>query len=161
AGTMSYDEGDERFSVLLQPPTEKRHWHEKWRAVDAYINDVRGILTRAGDETVGEMWSLYDGRDVLNEIDPRFGDNIHRHIRQVLQQDIFHVSANTDPKGDRSKRPQDQDRDMMVHVTRETDAGIVLRGAKYETAASSADQVFLKRPSARGQTSNCRIMRSA
>ena len=33
---------------------------------------------------------------------------------------------------------------MMVHVVRETDAGIVLRGAKYETAASYADQAFLK-----------------
>src|SRR6202007_3075096 len=90
------------------------------------------------------MGSLYDGRDVLNEIDPRFGDNIGRHIRRVLQQDLFHVSANTDPKGDRSKRTQDQDPDMMVHVVRETDAGIVLRGAKYETAASYADQAFLK-----------------
>ena len=31
---------------------------------------------------------------------------------------------------------------MMVHVTRETDAGIVIRGAKYETAAAYADQAF-------------------
>jgi len=73
-----------------------------------YLNDIRGILTRVGDETVGEMWSLLDGREVLNEIDPRFGDNIDRHIRLVLLEDIFHVSANTDPKGDRSKRPQDR-----------------------------------------------------
>ena len=108
------------------------------------MSDVRGILTRVGDETVGEMGSLYDGREVLNEIDLRFGDNIDRHIRRVLQLDTFHVSANTDPKGDRSKRPQDQDPDMMVHVVRETDAGIVLRGAKYETAASYAGQEFLK-----------------
>jgi 4-hydroxyphenylacetate 3-monooxygenase len=151
AEIMSYCEpaqgraGDEeRFSILLRPPIEKVHWHEKWRAVDAYLNDIRGILTRVGDETVGEMWSLLDGRDVLNEIDPRFGDNIDRHIGRVLQRDIFHVSANTDPKGDRSKRPQDQDPDMMVHVVKETDAGIVLRGAKYETAASYADQAFLK-----------------
>ena len=35
--------------------------------------------------------------------------------------DPFHVSANTDPKGDRSKRPQDQDPDMLLHVVRETD----------------------------------------
>ncbi len=40
------------------------------------MNDIGGVVTRVGDETVGEMWSLYDGRDVLNEIDPRFGDNI-------------------------------------------------------------------------------------
>src|ERR1700720_385948 len=92
------------------------------------------------------MWSLLDGREMLNEIDPRFGDNIDRHVRLVLdlEQDTFHVSANTDPKGDRSKRLQDQDPDMMVHVVKETDVGIVLRGAKYETAASYADQAFLK-----------------
>jgi 4-hydroxyphenylacetate 3-monooxygenase len=33
---------------------------------------------------------------------------------------------------------------MMVHVAKETDAGIIIRGAKYETAASYADQAFLK-----------------
>jgi 4-hydroxyphenylacetate 3-monooxygenase len=108
AAVISYQEGEDRFSILLRPRTgEKAHWHENWRAIDAYLNDIRGILTGVGDETVGEMWSLRDGRDVLNEIDPRFGDNIDCHIREVLQQDIFHVSANTDPKGDRSKRRQD------------------------------------------------------
>jgi 4-hydroxyphenylacetate 3-monooxygenase len=54
------------------------------------------------------------------------------------------VSANTDPKGDRSKRPQDQDPDMLLHVVRETDNGIVVRGAKYETAAAYANQAFTK-----------------
>jgi 4-hydroxyphenylacetate 3-monooxygenase len=83
---------------LLRPPTEKAHWHEKWRAVDAYLNDIRGIMTRVGDETIGEMWSLLDGREVLNEIDPCFGDNIDRHIRRVLQQDIFHVSRTPIPR---------------------------------------------------------------
>ena len=144
AAAMSYQEGGERFPLLLRPPTEKEHWHEKRRAIDLYLKEIGGVLTRVGDETVGEMWSLLDGRDVLNEIDPRFGANIDRHVQGVLQRDLFHVSANTDPKGDRSKRPQDQDPDMMVHVVRETDAGIVLRGAKYETAASYADQAFLK-----------------
>ncbi|HEX3954260.1 MAG TPA: 4-hydroxyphenylacetate 3-hydroxylase family protein [Stellaceae bacterium] len=141
---MVFEEDGDKLSTLLRPPTEHEHWREKWRALDVYFNDIKGVVTRVGDETVGEMWSLFDGRDVLNEIDPRFGDNIERHIRRVLTDDVFHVSANTDPKGDRSRRPQDQDPDMMVHVVKETDAGIVLRGAKYETAASYADQAFLK-----------------
>ncbi len=63
---------------------------------------------------------------------------------RALETDVFHVSANTDPKGDRSKPPQDQDPDMMVHVVKETDKGIIVRGAKYETAAGYADQAFLK-----------------
>src|SRR5438128_5599171 len=161
AATMVFAEAGEPFSILLRPPTEQAHWHEKWRALDAYFNDIGGVVTRVGDETVGEMWSLLDVRDVLNEIDPRFADNIERHIHRVLVDDVFHVSANTDPKGDRSKRPQDQDPDMMVHVVKETDAGIVLRGAKYETAASYADQAFLKPTVGPGPTSNCRITRSA
>ena len=61
-----------------------------------------------------------------------------------VRADPFHVSANTDPKGDRSKRPQDQDPDMLLHVVRETDRGIVVRGAKYETAAAYANQAFVK-----------------
>ena len=86
------------------------------------MDDIGGVVTRVGDETVGEMWSLYDGQDVLNEVDPRFSENIRRHVDRVLRADPFHVSANTDPKGDRSKRPQDQDPDMLLHVVRETDS---------------------------------------
>ncbi len=119
-------------------------WWAKRRATDAVMEDIGGVVTRVGDETVGEMWSLFDGADVLAEIDPQFARNIENHITNVLKTDPFHVSANTDPKGDRSKAPQDQDPDMLLHVVRETDAGIVVRGAKYETAAAYANQAFTK-----------------
>ncbi len=125
-------------------PYTQDDWHAKRRATDAVLDDVGGVVTRVGDETVGEMWSLYDGQDVLNEVDPQFSANIKRHIDRTIQADPFHVSANTDPKGDRSKRPQDQDPDMLLHVVKETDAGIVVRGAKYETAAAYANQAFTK-----------------
>ena len=91
------------------------------------------------------MWSLFDGQDVLNEIDPAFSANIARHVRRAQLLDPFHVSANTDPKGNRSLRPQDQDPDVLLHVVSETDNGIVVRGAKFETAAAYANQAFVKR----------------
>ena len=97
-----------------------------------------------GDETVGEMWSLFDGQDVLNEIDPAFSANIARHVRRAQLLDPFHVSANTDPKGNRALRPQDQDPDVLLHVVGETGHGIVVRGAKFETAAAYANQAFVK-----------------
>jgi len=141
---MTYEEKGDRFAIGLRLPFEKKDWDDKRKAVDAVMNDIGGVVTRVGDETIGEMWSLCDGKDILNEIDPRFAQNIERHIKLAIQNDPFHVSANTDPKGDRSKRPQDQDPDMLVHVVKETDAGIVIRGAKYETAAAYANQAFLK-----------------
>jgi 4-hydroxyphenylacetate 3-monooxygenase len=141
---MSYDHDGERCAMAFKMPHVQEDWREKWRAVDAVLDEVKGIVTRVGDETIGEMWSLYDGQDVLNEVDPRFSENIRRHTARVNASDTFHVSANTDPKGDRSKRPQEQDPDMLLHVVRETDAGIVVRGAKYETAAAYANQAFTK-----------------
>ncbi len=138
------DEQSQTSATLLKMPIQKRDWNLKREGVNAILNDIGGVVTRVGDETVGEMWSLYDGSDVLAEIDSRFADNIKFHIERVIRDDIFHVSANTDPKGDRSKRPQDQDPDMLLHVVKETDAGIVIRGAKYETASAYAEQAFVK-----------------
>jgi 4-hydroxyphenylacetate 3-monooxygenase len=143
---MSYvdPETGERNSIGTALPYAREDWEAKRRSVEAVFDDLGGVVTRVGDETVGEMWSLYDGKDVLNEVDPRFAENIERHIHRAVVGDPFHVSANTDPKGDRSKRPQDQDPDMLLHVVRETDNGIVVRGAKFETAAAYANQAFVK-----------------
>ena len=140
----TYQENGEDFAIGLRLPYERKDWEDKRKAVDLVMHDIGGIVTRVGDETIGEMWSLWDGKEILNEIDPRFAENIEKHIHTAIKLDPFHVSANTDPKGDRSKAPQDQDPDMLVHVVKETDAGIVIRGAKYETAASYSNQAFLK-----------------
>ena len=143
---MSYldTETNERCPVGAKLPLTREDWHAKRNAVDAVLDDLNGIVTRVGDETVGEMWSLFDGQDVLNEINPAFSQHIRDHIRHAALADPFHVSANTDAKGDRSKRPQDQDPDVLLHAVRETGDGIVVRGAKFETAAAYANQAFVK-----------------
>jgi 4-hydroxyphenylacetate 3-monooxygenase len=141
---MAYREANQENCIGYKLPHTKEDWEAKRRAIDAVMREINGYAVRVGDETVGEMWSLYDGRDVLNEVDPQFSANITSHIDRVLNSDVFHVSANTDPKGDRSKRPQDQDPDMLLHLVKETDQGIIVRGAKYETAAAYANQAFVK-----------------
>ena len=144
-GIMTYvDDEGETNAISLKLPRTRQDWYDKRTVTDTVLDDIGGIVTRVGDETVGEVWSLYDGQDILNEVDPRFADNIKRHVHRITKTDPFHVSANTDPKGDRSKSPQEQDPDMLLHVVRETDAGIVVRGAKYETAAAYANQAFTK-----------------
>jgi 4-hydroxyphenylacetate 3-monooxygenase len=142
--TLTYEQNGEVNAIANRLPMTQEDWWDKRRATDCVLEAIGGIVTRVGDETVGEMWSLYDGQDVLSEVDPRFSQNIRNHVDTVLHADPFHVSANTDPKGDRSKPPQQQDPDMLLHMVKETDAGIVVRGAKYETAAAYANQAFTK-----------------
>jgi 4-hydroxyphenylacetate 3-monooxygenase len=142
--TYADDETAERCATTSRPPRTRDDWRAKRASVDAILDEAGGVVTRVGDETVGEMWSLFDGQDVLTEIDPAFSANIARHVRRAQLLDPFHVSANTDPKGNRSLRPQDQDPDVLLHVVGETDNGIVVRGAKFETAAAYANQAFVK-----------------
>ncbi|MFE7154563.1 4-hydroxyphenylacetate 3-hydroxylase family protein [Streptomyces sp. NPDC057636] len=144
--SMTYKDAStgEVNAIQQKPPRTREDWDAKRAATDAVLSDVGGVVTRVGDETIGEVWSLIDGQDVLNAINPTYAENVKRHIDHALYADPFHVSANTDPKGDRSKRPQDQDPDMLLHVVRETDSGIVVRGAKYETAAAYSNQAFTK-----------------
>ena len=130
AGLLTYtdDETAERCATTSRPPRTRDDWRAKRDTVDAILDDAGGVVTRVGDETVGEMWSLFDGQNVLNEIDPAFSANIARHVRRAQLLDPFHVSANTDPKGDRSRRPQEQDPDVLLHVAGETADGIIWCG---------------------------------
>src|SRR5215471_18397297 len=141
AEALSYlSEAGEVCAIALKLPRSPTDWHAKRGAVETVLDEIGGIVTRVGDETVGEMWSLFDGQEILSEVDPAFAENICRLVDRAVRLDPFHVSANTDPKGDRSKRPREQDPDMLLHVVKETSAGIVVRGAKYETAAAYANQ---------------------
>ena len=142
--TYADEQSAERCATTSRPPHTRGDWRAKRASVNAILDDAGGVVTRVGDETVGEMWSLFDGQDVLNEIDPAFAANIAQHVRRAQLLDPFHVSANTDPKGNRSVRPQDQDPDVLLHVAGETSSGIVVRGAKFETAAAYANQAFVK-----------------
>ena len=76
------DETGELCATGNKPPRTKEDWYAKRAAVDAVLDEAAGIVTRVGDETVGEMWSLADGEDVLNEVDPQFGKNIAAAIRE-------------------------------------------------------------------------------
>jgi 4-hydroxyphenylacetate 3-monooxygenase len=42
----------------MELPMTQDDWHTKRRATNAVLDEVGGVVTRIGDETVGEMWSL-------------------------------------------------------------------------------------------------------
>ena len=76
--------------------------------------------------------SLYS---ITYEIDKKYNTNYHERFKkywiEVQSQDLMVDGAMTDPKGNRSKRPNQQsDPDMYLRIVEENDEGIVVRGAK-------------------------------
>ncbi|MCI4128693.1 4-hydroxyphenylacetate 3-hydroxylase family protein [Bacillus haynesii] len=141
--TTTLDDG-EIVSSAYKMPEVKEDLTAIRKHVETVLDELGGVVYRVGDETVGEMWSLYDAQDKLNEIDPAYAKNIKHHIDRVAREDLFHVSANTDPKGDRSKLFSGKDGGTLLHVVEENDKGIIVKGAKFETAAAYAHQAFVK-----------------
>ena len=58
ADILSYAADGERNAIANKLPHTREDWWDKRRATDAVLEAIGGIVTRVGDETVGEMWSL-------------------------------------------------------------------------------------------------------
>ena len=97
-----------------------------------------------GFNAINSMWAAtYD-------MDQELGTDYHPRLRKWLVQaqaeDVALAGALTDPKGDRSKRPKEQqDPDMSLRmVGKDADGGIVVRGAKVMIAgAAESNEVFI------------------
>ncbi|MEI2418249.1 4-hydroxyphenylacetate 3-hydroxylase N-terminal domain-containing protein [Orrella sp. JC864] len=129
---LSFDDGVERHAIGNKLPLTKQDWWDKRRAMDALMQAAGGWAARLGSESAGEMWSLFDGQDVLNDMDPAYRANLRAHIHHVLHEDPFLVCADSD----QAKAP--------LHVVRDTDAGLVVRGVARDTAAAYADRAFVR-----------------
>jgi 4-hydroxybutyryl-CoA dehydratase/vinylacetyl-CoA-Delta-isomerase len=96
-----------------------------------------------GWNCINAMWATtYD-------IDKELGTDYHQRLKKWLTQaqkeDITISGALTDPKGDRTKTPSQQDDpDMSLHVVEKREDGIVVRGAKVMICGvAAANEIFV------------------
>jgi 4-hydroxyphenylacetate 3-monooxygenase/4-hydroxybutyryl-CoA dehydratase/vinylacetyl-CoA-Delta-isomerase len=86
---------------------------------------------------------------VTYDTDQKYGTEYHKRFQKFLEyfqkEDIVANCAQTDVKGDRSKRPHEQvDPDLYVHVVEKKSDGIVVRGAKaHNTIAPYAQEIIV------------------
>jgi 4-hydroxybutyryl-CoA dehydratase / vinylacetyl-CoA-Delta-isomerase len=103
---------------------------------------MQNKMQRRLGQLTGTCFQRCVGMDALNtlhsvtaEIDEKHGTEYHRRlldfISAIQKKNLVIGGAMTDVKGDRSKMPSQQaDPDLYVHVSRRTQNGIYVRGAK-------------------------------
>jgi len=103
---------------------------------------MKGRMQRRLGQLTGTCFQRCVGMDGINvlhsityEIDQthqtRYHERFLAFLKQAQHNNIVLAGAMTDPKGDRSKRPSEQaDPDLFMHVTKRTEAGIYITGAK-------------------------------
>ncbi len=113
-------------------------------------------LIRLAARRVGGCIQRCMGHDAINalaictkEMDDANGTEYHKrfmaYLKEYQSQDMDGTCSQTDAKGDRLKRPAQQENpDSYVHVVEKNDKGIVVRGMKMSiTQAAYADVLFV------------------
>lgn len=103
---------------------------------------LKNRMQRRMGQLTGTFFQRCAGLDTISvlhsityEIDQKHGTSYHQRYLEFLKQaqhnNIILGAGMTDPKGDRSKRPsQQEDPDLFMHVTCRTDEGLYVTGAK-------------------------------
>ncbi|MBW1784448.1 MAG: aromatic ring hydroxylase [Deltaproteobacteria bacterium] len=82
--------------------------------------------------------------EIDNDMGTEYHQRFNEFMRYAQKNDLVVSGSVTDPKGDRSKRPLEQDPDYYVHVVEKRTDGIVVSGAKqHATGAYAADETLV------------------
>lgn len=111
---------------LPKTPEELR---AKFAASEWWMQESLGQLGRSPDFMSNVLAGLYDYADELEKNRPGFGDNARNYHRFAMENDLVLTHALGDPQIDRSASPLD-DPDLSLRVVKETEDGVILRGAK-------------------------------
>lgn len=121
---------------------------------DMYANsDMKRLMFNLSGTCTGGRcagWNAINATFITTwEMDRDLGTDYHQRFLKWLEdaqeRDITVAGALTDPKGDRTKKPSEQeDPDMHLHVIEKRDDGIVVRGAKVMICGiAAANEVFV------------------
>lgn len=97
----------------------------------------------AGFNALNAMWAAT--YDIDKDCKTDYHKRIKNWLKDAQERDITLAGALTDPKGDRSKSASQQaDPDMNLHVVKEKEDGIVVRGAKVMICGvAAANEIFI------------------
>ncbi|MBV9201103.1 MAG: hypothetical protein JOY83_15525 [Alphaproteobacteria bacterium] len=82
--------------------------------------------------------------DEFGKTDKRFAENVRTYHAHIREHDICLTHTLVNPQVDRSRPVEKQDKDLAAKIVKETDAGIVVRGARMvSTLCAYADDLLV------------------
>jgi two-component FAD-dependent monooxygenase len=131
--TTSTDTGSDGFThPFFRTPRGVEDLVADQRAVAAWSRLTYGWMGRSPDYKAAFLGTLGANAGFYQP----FEENARRWYRESQEKVLFWNHANVHPPVDRS-RPPDEVADVFVHVERETDAGLIVSGAKVVATGSA------------------------
>jgi 4-hydroxyphenylacetate 3-monooxygenase oxygenase component len=129
------------FLIASTPEEVERRWKaEEFRAEVTF-----GLMGRLPDFMNALVADAAAAHAFIGQRQMRFGENILHYYEQCRDNDWCLTHTLVDPQIDRSKGPAEQvDPEAALHFVRETDRGIVVRGARMlSTLAPFSNEIWV------------------
>ncbi|MBY8979148.1 MAG: aromatic ring hydroxylase [Candidatus Lokiarchaeota archaeon] len=120
--------------------------HKKQDMTRRLCQKVGGCIQRCmGCDAANAIYNVSYEADKLNKGESSYHENFKKWMLRFQKEDLIAACAQTDVKGNRIKRPADQeDPDMYVHVVEKRDDGIIVNGCKVHISeASVSDEIIV------------------
>jgi 4-hydroxyphenylacetate 3-monooxygenase len=112
--------------------------------VKTWMDATCGMFGRSPDFLNVMLTGLAAAAPAFGAREPRFADNIRNYHVHAREHDLCMTHTLLNPQVDRSRPVERQDKDLAAKIVRETDAGIVVKGARMvSTLCAYADDILV------------------
>ena len=112
--------------------------------VKIWMDATCGMFGRSPDFLNVMLTGLAAAAPAFGRADSRFADNIRAYHVEARERDLCMTHTLLNPQVDRSRPVEQQQKDLAAKIVRETDAGIVIKGARMvSTLCAFADDILV------------------
>jgi len=141
---VSPSSGDRVGMSFLEPRTvddlvRRRTMMQSW------AEHSMGMLGRTGDYLNSELVALSGAADYLGQAGSQYADNLRAYYEHVRENDLLLTHTLVNPQANRSLATwQQKDKFLAARILRETDSGVVVRGARLlATIGPISDEILV------------------
>lgn len=139
------EETGERVGNSFLNPTKPEHLEMRRNVFELWAESTFGLMGRTPDFLNTVVTGMAANDWFYREHGNQYGDNMMNYYKYIRDNDLFLTHAIVNPQNDRSQSSHGQ-QDEFTHlgVVKETDEGLVVRGAKMlATLAPITDEVIV------------------
>lgn len=139
---MAYGEEGARISHSYRMPKAPEDLLLRRGNGEVWARESFGMLGRYPDFCAAMTVGFNDVGDELRKLDPAYAENTARYHRYAAENDLCLSHGLHDPAMDKSLRPE-QDPDRCLRIVKETDAGLIVRGARMVTDGAVSNEMLI------------------
>lgn len=141
--TYIVPETGQRAGMAFMPARNMTDLKKKRESYRLWASMNFGLMGRSPDFLNVSLLAFAEARHVFDRDRKQFGDNIVNYYKYIRDNDLFLSHALLPPQNDRTK-PSEEQKEIHMHVTRETEDGIYVSGARMvATLGAVADEMMI------------------